>query len=410
MNGKQLILITASFPHGKGEAFLEAEIPYLSNVFDEIIICCPPSSEAQRNIPANCRIIYIQAEWKLKTAVFLKAIFQWETIREILFSWSKLQFKERLNGLKVIIKDMHDAFLYQSALKKQLPELQSSSKLFYTYWTDYKTLALSKLHQSKKIRTFVTRFHRWDLYNETHPIPYLPYRNFIAQKARKLFFISEHGKAYFQHNYKLVKENVAETARLGTKSSAIIQHISDPHELRIASVSALIPRKRVDLIFDTVAEIKAKNVHWFHFGDGPEKERIFSHQQLIKNPHIHFVGAVNNIELHEWYSRNRVDLFINVSSSEGVPVSIMEAFSYGIPVIATAVDGNPEIVTDGYNGFLLSANPSKEDVNQCIQRFIAMDNADKLSLSENARNTWQEKYNAEVNFSRFAAQLSALLD
>jgi glycosyltransferase involved in cell wall biosynthesis len=94
-----------------------------------------------------------------------------------------------------------------------------------------------------------------------------------------------------------------------------------------------------------------------------------------------------------------------VSSSEGVPVSIMEAFSYGIPVIATAVDGNPEIVEDGYNGFLLSANPCKEDVIQCIQRFMAMDGAEKHRLAENARNTWNEKYNAEVNFSRFAKEL-----
>ena len=43
---------------------------------------------------------------------------------------------------------------------------------------------------------------------------------------------------------------------------------------------------------------------------------------------------------------NDFDLFVNMSLSEGIPVSIMEAISFGIPIIATNVGGNAEIVND----------------------------------------------------------------
>ena len=47
-----------------------------------------------------------------------------------------------------------------------------------------------------------------------------------------------------------------------------------------------------------------------------------------------------------WFENNSVDVFVNVSSSEGLPVSIMEAFSFGVPVVATKVGGIPEIVDE----------------------------------------------------------------
>ena len=61
-------------------------------------------------------------------------------------------------------------------------------------------------------------------------------------------------------------------------------------------------------------------------------------------------------------------MFINVSSTEGIPVSIMEAMSFGIPVIATAVGGTPEIVNNE-NGYLLSKDPSAKELAEVIQNF-----------------------------------------
>ena len=61
-------------------------------------------------------------------------------------------------------------------------------------------------------------------------------------------------------------------------------------------------------------------------------------------------GNVDNAALLEDYITENYYLFVNVSSSEGIPVSIMEASSVGIPCLATDVGGTGEIISDGVNG------------------------------------------------------------
>ena len=59
---------------------------------------------------------------------------------------------------------------------------------------------------------------------------------------------------------------------------------------------------------------------------------------------LHLFGHLDNNEIFNMYKNNSYDYFITLSESEGLPVSIMEAISCGIPVIATAVGGITEIV------------------------------------------------------------------
>jgi glycosyltransferase involved in cell wall biosynthesis len=53
-----------------------------------------------------------------------------------------------------------------------------------------------------------------------------------------------------------------------------------------------------------------------------------------------------------------MDVYLNTSLSEGLSIAIIEAMASGLPVIATDVGGNPEVVENGVNGFLVpSRNP-----------------------------------------------------
>jgi glycosyltransferase involved in cell wall biosynthesis len=81
----------------------------------------------------------------------------------------------------------------------------------------------------------------------------------------------------------------------------------------------------------------------------------------------------------------------------------MEAFSFGIPTIATNVGGVHEIVSNA-NGFLLEANPSPLDIWKTIEAYYYLPESEKAALKENAYNTWGEKYNAKTNYIRFAEQ------
>ena len=65
-----------------------------------------------------------------------------------------------------------------------------------------------------------------------------------------------------------------------------------------------------------------------------------------ENVEVCLKGQVSHADVLNWFENNSVDVFVNVSSSEGLPVSIMEAFSFGVPVVATKVGGIPEIVDE----------------------------------------------------------------
>ena len=82
-----------------------------------------------------------------------------------------------------------------------------------------------------------------------------------------------------------------------------------------------------------------------------------------------FMGYVPNVEIMQFMEESNVDVFINLSTSEGVPVSIMEAQSYGIPVIATNVGGTGEII-DKDNGILLSHAPHSKMLSLLWKKYI----------------------------------------
>jgi glycosyltransferase involved in cell wall biosynthesis len=91
-----------------------------------------------------------------------------------------------------------------------------------------------------------------------------------------------------------------------------------------------------------------------------------------------------------------------VSTTEGIPVSIMEAMSFGIPVIATDVGGTQEIVNKD-NGILLHSQLDETDLASAIR--IAM-KEDLWQRKTNALETWRSKYNAPTNYQNFVSELS----
>ncbi|MGZ5247769.1 MAG: glycosyltransferase, partial [Flavitalea sp.] len=92
----------------------------------------------------------------------------------------------------------------------------------------------------------------------------------------------------------------------------------------------------------------------------------------------------------------RFDLFLNVSESEGVPVSIMEAMSAGLPVIATNVGGTREIV-DGSNGVLVNKNISALELSDLLVHFKERSPEEIKKFRNNSYLKFKEKSEAGKN-------------
>ena len=163
--------------------------------------------------------------------------------------------------------------------------------------------------------------------------------------------ISDHGARYLASTYPSRDiERKAVVSRLGVFGPATVDRPPRARERLIVSCSAVSEVKRVGLLLDALRRVPGLGadspVRWVHFGDGelmPELRAAAA--ELPEGLTVELRGQTANDELLAFYASHRVDLFVNVSSSEGVPVSIMEAIAHDIPIVATAVGGTPEIVS-----------------------------------------------------------------
>jgi len=103
-----------------------------------------------------------------------------------------------------------------------------------------------------------------------------------------------------------------------------------------------------------------------------EKDFCIKNKQVI---HIGFTADVNHY-------LSVTDLFVFPSEKEGMPVCIMEALAMGVPVITSNSRGCNDLIEDNYNGFLLSENPSIDEITSAILKLYE----DRELLNQFARN------------------------
>jgi colanic acid/amylovoran biosynthesis glycosyltransferase len=150
-------------------------------------------------------------------------------------------------------------------------------------------------------------------------------------------------------------------------------------------------------------------IQWVHFGDGELLEALKKRVDQTKRVglEVEFRGRVSNEEVLKSYAQLNPWLFINLSSSEGIPVSIMEACSMGIPVVATAIGGTPEIVSEEL-GALVNAMSSLEQVKDVVKNMLQLSIEDWNKKADAAFSIWSMEYQAERNFRNFANVLKEL--
>ncbi|MEO8286482.1 MAG: glycosyltransferase family 4 protein [Chloroflexota bacterium] len=141
------------------------------------------------------------------------------------------------------------------------------------------------------------------------------------------------------------------------------------HELRLryglqgrqvaVTVNHLHPRKRVDLFLRSVhhAAGRVPNVTALVVGGGPEREnleRLASDLGMSIGRDVIFTGAVPEAELPAHYALG--DVYLHTGREESFGLSVIEALSLGLPVVAVAEGGPCDTVQDGVSGYLVPAD------------------------------------------------------
>jgi glycosyltransferase involved in cell wall biosynthesis len=171
----------------------------------------------------------------------------------------------------------------------------------------------------------------------------------------------------------------------------------------IVSCAALQPVKRVHLVPEVLAKLQSP-FRWVHIGDGPERSRVQeAAEQMLPEGSWQLTGQLPNFEVREFYRSHPVRVLLSVSASEGEPVSMMEAISYGIPIVACDVGGVAELVTERI-GIITSPDAGPGEVAVALGDALAESRFDPSVI----REEWRARYEAASNYRRFADTLLAL--
>ncbi len=420
---KTLVLFVSSYPSPIGEMFIENELKILQDKFDKIWIIQTKFLENYNYFrlfrPNNSekKIIYESKINKAQSIVrFFLSNYFFSEISTILKTFPKKLFNYK------IYKDLIYYYLGSEKKKYWLKNfitdnnIDLKTTLFYTYWCDENTFLLSRYNREIAKIDYITRLHNWDLYFERQNSKHQPFRNLIFNNSFKTIPISKHGENYCISKITNLLKSRFRTSYLGVENFdtnpqyKYTSYKEETYGLKILTISFISPIKGLENLIHSLGKIKDIELHWNHIGWGEsayENEIKNQVAQLITNNQnikVTFHGKLSPSNIQDFLENKPIDLMINCSAKEGIPVTLMEAASAGIPILAYRIDGIPEIVMDNYNGFLV--DPSLKDFSAEIQKFHHLKKEDKKRMSENAQTMQRNNFNAVTNYNKFIEILS----
>jgi colanic acid/amylovoran biosynthesis glycosyltransferase len=174
--------------------------------------------------------------------------------------------------------------------------------------------------------------------------------------------------------------------------------------LSVLSVGRLVAVKGQGVLIEAIATLvrDGANVTLTLVGDGPRRPALENlARRLGVADRVRFTGRVGQDDIGAHYAA--ADVFCLSSFAEGVPVVLMEAMASGIPVVATRINGIPELIEDGESGVLIA--PGRADLLAAALRDMLEDGSRRAGLAAAGR----ERVAADFEVDTCAGDLRALM-
>ena len=398
------VFFSSEYPY---ETTLQNEFPIMSRKFDKIYYF--PTSinnkEGLKALPENVIISDLLAntreQWrklKFKNTVIALKLYAQESLK-------RGNFKAYIKNFKQYFSILLRNLLWAEELEKFIKHNQLENAFYYDYWFEDATLAIAILKKRGVIHSVISRSHRFDLYDEAWgENGRVPFRSFKLKNMHAVYTVAKHGQQYFREKVKDSLKDKIKLSYLGIeipeRNDAMHKESYEKDQLLIVSVSNTQPFKRVELIPDILSKID-KSIKWVHFGRGPcddaVREKI---RELPENIEAEFRGFVPNSEVMKFLDQNKIKLFLSLSVSEGLPVSMMESIAYGIPVFACDVCGISDLVNHETGG-MFNEDDDTQTITKKLERVLEYDySADVI------RNFANQKFDFRKNYEAFYGQIA----
>ena len=179
-------------------------------------------------------------------------------------------------------------------------------------------------------------------------------------------------------------------------------------QINITIVSRLVSHKNIKKIIRAISDLNNPLIYLNIIGDGPELNQLQKISLESNNKdNIIFHGKLNRDDINHIFLKS--DIYIQASNYEGLPHSLLEAMSYGIPVLCTPVGECKEILGNEDRGYILDLPVSKNNIKSKISEIIGEKNiANKKG--ERGKDFINEKYNLTNSFNLYKNLFTRLLE
>jgi glycosyltransferase involved in cell wall biosynthesis len=131
-------------------------------------------------------------------------------------------------------------------------------------------------------------------------------------------------------------------------------------------------------------------------GEGHLRRQL--EEKASQDPRIQFTGYLSGNKLKET-TRKALAVIVPSEWYENAPISILEAFAYGKPVIGSRIGGIPEMIDEEINGYLFDPG-NADDLREKLELVLSMPDAQISKMGQAARQKVEKEYNAELHYER----------
>lgn len=232
--------------------------------------------------------------------------------------------------------------------------------------------------------------------------------------AKLIIAISEYGRQFLLDKKLCVDNSRIQVVHCGIpvfKANFKNSRLESRCPRRILSVGRLVEKKGFSYLIKAMSIINGydPDIELVIIGDGPLMANFIELTATLGLPpqSIRFLGALPNQSVLSWLQNSEVFVLPCVRDQsgdmDGIPVSLMEAMSYGVPVVSTSLSGIPELIIDEQTGLLVAPENPEKLANAIIRIF----NDEELSrrLSGNGREHISKNFNVEIQAKKLLGLL-----
>jgi len=414
-----LYIVVSSYPYGHAEPFLETELRHIHKQFDKIYILIPDFGKLKNPIsrfwmPENAILIKL---FRIKNSAYFLRFFLNLFKKAIVEEFYHLKFSYKLkfsfSHVKTILSFASTGDRFAKDFENILSENGhiKTGATIYSYWLTDAVWGLVQIKKKFPHLNVCTRVHGWDCFFYRDKNNYLPLRKEICNTLDYVCPVSKAGSDYLISKIPQINPDKIRLHYLGVDDSSPVDYILYREgKLRLVSIAYVHHVKRLHLLIEALASIEDVEIEWTHIGawsDATSWHKQYAVDLLGKKKNVVFnsVGEFTIQEVRAYLDENNADFLINVSESEGLPVSMMESLAARVPVISTAVGGVPEIIAHKFNGFLMPQNPNANEIALFLLEVSKLSMKEYELMAVNARNDFEAKWKASNNFLVFTQRI-----